>query len=194
MNNKILIYSLICISLTACQNINTQQAAVTDNSNQLLNNHVHIPHSVTSYGHNLYYTYPFSYADLDNKMYTADRLHTTLAYENGCLYLMRGNEKTMPYFPFGTTWDEDNKTLRYHNIIYQIGDTIVSNDGTRSLESEKQYLEKSGSKFVTTPAEKCKTKRLTEIEGLIDGIPNGIPNRFYNTPNPNNVYTPPDIN
>ncbi len=114
----------------------------------------------------LFYTYPFEFSDLD-KIDVMDEVNVRLAYEEGCVYLYYGPNKTIPFLPNGqASWDDKNKTLKYFNVVYEVGD-IIESGGYKLRPSDRERYAKEG--FVNQAPSRCDVKEMTMLSGLPRG-------------------------
>lgn len=121
---------------------------------------VHYP---TNSGTNLFYTYPFKLSDLE-KVEVLENVKVQLNYDEGCIYFQYGRHKAVPLLPYGvSSWDENNKTLKYFNAIYKVGDTI---DGSGTLTSKANPNGYVSNGFRTTPSDKCDLEKMLVLFGL----------------------------
>lgn len=144
--------------LTSCTSITPKTITPTD-IKSLAKPEI-VRHNFTSRGESLFYTYPFEYSDL-GEVGLLSGISRILTVEDGCLYLLDGNEKTLPIFPAGTTWDKDNQTLKYFNKIYQVGDTIHAGGFSLNLQQEKE-----SKKYLTKATIGCEVSKMTWVQGL----------------------------
>lgn len=155
----------LAVLLTACQSTSlsrldsSQTIKVEQHSKPLM-------HCPTSGGEKLFYTYPFEFSDLD-KIDVMDQVNVQLAYEEGCVYLYYGPNKTIPFLPNGqASWDDKNKTLKYFNVIYEVGD-IIESGGYKLRSSDRERYAKDG--FVNQASSRCDVKEMTMLSGLPHG-------------------------
>ena len=100
----------LAVLLTACQSTSLSQPDLsqTTKAEQHSEPLIHYPSWSSE---SLFYTYPFEFSDLD-KIDVMDEVNVRLAYEEGCVYLYYGPNKTIPFLPNGqASWDDKNKTL-----------------------------------------------------------------------------------
>lgn len=169
-NCKILFTTFIFVVLTAsgCQTTDIDQG-----TEQSLDR----PH-VTKFGDGWFYTYPFTYSDLDRikPTFKDPRLMVVLEYEDGCLYFNNGHQRTTPLLPYGQAfWDDDNKVLNYFASDYYIGDTIESPGYILTSEQKRQFKNKQGkfnsqTGFVTVPRSSCELDQVTYLFSLPPGV------------------------
>ena len=155
----------LAVLLTACQSTSlsrpdsNQTSKVEQYSEPLI-------HYRTSGNESLFYTYPFEFSDLD-KIDVMDQVNVRLAYEEGCVYLYYGTNKTIPFLPNGqASWDDKNKTLKYFNVVYEVGD-IIESGGYKLRSSDRERYAEEG--FVNQASSRCDVKEMTMLSGLPRG-------------------------
>lgn len=154
-----------CVLLTACQVITSpsKDMKVAKDYSQSTMPLVH--YSSTS-GQGLFYTYPFNFSDL-NESEILQGVNVQLKYENECIYFQYGPHKAVPLLPYGvSSWDKKNQTLKYFNVIYQVGDTISAGGTLTSKDNPNGYILKG---LKTTPSDKCNLDKILVLFGLPDG-------------------------
>ena len=155
-------FILLSLMLVACQN--KVNHVFNDSTASLqINKSINTKHYSTSDGRDLFYTYPFEFSDLDETEVLSSII-VKLSYEKGCIYLDYGPYKASPLLPYGvSSWDENNKTLKYFNATYRVGDTIETG-GYLFPESEGNGYTTDG--FKTTPSSVCKLNNIIVLHGL----------------------------
>ena len=151
--------------LTACQTtLEADPTSVTfSNEAQSLKPLVHY---ATSSGTDLFYTYPFKFSDLE-EIEILENVKVQLKYEEGCIYFQYGPHKAIPLLPYGvSSWDNNNKTLKYFNVVYKVGDTIDSGGTMTSKENPNGYVSNG---FKTNPSNKCDLEKMLVLFGLPKG-------------------------
>jgi hypothetical protein len=151
--------------LAACQNTSlsqpdlSQTIKVEQHSEPLL-------HYRTSGNESLFYTYPFEFSDLD-KSDVMNEVNVRLAYEEGCVYLYYGPYKTIPFLPNGqASWDDKNKTLKYFNVVYEVGD-IIESGGYKLRPSDRERYAEEG--FANQASSRCDVKDMMRLSDLPRG-------------------------
>lgn len=164
MTIKIMLIPLAMI-LVACQSTSlpqpdlSQTIKVKQHSEPLI-------HYRTSGHESLFYTYAFEFSDLD-KIDVMDQVNVRIAYEEGCVYLYYGPYKTIPFLPNGqASWDDKNKTLKYFNVVYEVGD-IIESGGYKLRPSDRERYAKEG--FVNQASSRCDVKEMMRLSGLPRG-------------------------
>ena len=164
MTIKMMLISLAML-LTACQNTSLSQPDLS----QTIKVEQHsepLVHYRTSGNESLFYTYPFEFSDLD-KSDVMDEVNVRLAYEEGCVYLYYGPYKTIPFLPNGqASWDDKNKTLKYFNVIYEVGDIIESGGFILAPWHRERYAKEG---FVNQASSRCDVKDMMRLSGLPRG-------------------------
>jgi|GEM_PF-2225982 len=155
----------LAMLLAACQNTSlsqpdlSQTIKVEQHSEPLL-------HYRTSGNESLFYTYPFEFSDLD-KSDVMNEVNVRLAYEEGCVYLYYGPYKTIPFLPNGqASWDDKNKTLKYFNVVYEVGD-IIESGGYKLRPSDRERYAEEG--FANQASSRCDVKDMMRLSDLPRG-------------------------
>ena len=155
----------LAMLLAACQSLSAPQP----DSSQTIKVEQHLEpllHYRTSGNESLFYTYPFEFSDLD-KSDVMNEVNVRLAYEEGCVYLYYGPYKTIPVLPNGqASWDDKNKTLKYFNVVYEVGD-IIESGGHKLRPSDRERYAKEG--FVNQAPSRCDVKEMMMLSGLPRG-------------------------
>ena len=155
----------LAMLLAACQSLSAPQPDLsqTIKVEQHLEPLLHYPSWSSE---SLFYTYPFEFSDLD-KIDVMDEVNVRLAYEEGCVYLYYGPNKTIPFLPNGqASWDDKNKTLKYFNVVYEVGD-IIESGGYKLRPSDRERYAKEG--FANQASSRCDVKEMMMLSGLPRG-------------------------
>ena len=155
----------LAMLLAACQSLSAPQPDLsqTIKVEQHLEPLLHYPSWSSE---SLFYTYPFEFSDLD-KSDVMNEVNVRLAYEEGCVYLYYGPYKTIPFLPNGqASWDDKNKTLKYFNVVYEVGD-IIESGGYKLRPSDRERYAKEG--FANQASSRCDVKDMMRLSGLPRG-------------------------
>ena len=155
----------LAMLLVACQSLSAPQPDLsqTIKVEQHLEPLLHYPSWSSE---SLFYTYPFEFSDLD-KIDVLDEVNVRLAYEEGCVYLYYGPNKTIPFLPNGqASWDDKNKTLKYFNVVYEVGDIIESGGFILAPWHRERYAKEG---FANQAPSRCDVKEMTMLSGLPRG-------------------------
>ena len=164
MTIKMTLISLAML-LTACQNLSAPQPDLSQTI-KIEQHSEPLIHYRTSGNESLFYTYPFEFSDLD-KIDVMDEVNVRLAYEEGCVYLHYGPYKTIPVLPNGqASWDDKNKTLKYFNVVYEVGDIIESGGFILAPWHRERYAKEG---FVNQASSRCDVKEMMMLSGLPRG-------------------------
>jgi len=155
----------LAVLLAACQSTSvpqpdlSQTVKIEQHSKPLL-------HYPSWSSESLFYTYPFEFSDLD-KIDVLDEVNVRLAYEEGCVYLYYGPYKTIPFLPNGqASWDDKNKTLKYFNVVYEVGD-IIESGGYKLRPSDRERYAEEG--FANQASSRCDVKDMMRLSDLPRG-------------------------
>ena len=164
MTIKMTLISLAML-LTACQNLSAPQPDLSQTI-KIEQHSEPLIHYRTSGNESLFYTYPFEFSDLD-KSDVMNEVNVRLAYEEGCVYLYYGPYKTIPVLPNGqASWDDKNKTLKYFNVVYEVGD-IIESGGYKLRPSDRERYAKEG--FANQASSRCDVKDMMRLSDLPRG-------------------------
>ena len=76
-------------------------------------------------------------------------------------------DKTIPVLPNGqASWDDKNKTLKYFNVVYEVGD-IIESGGYKLRPSDRERYAKEG--FANQASSRCDVKEMMMLSGLPRG-------------------------
>lgn len=145
--------------------IGCQSTVIADSSEQANSQLPIVKVERSSYGDDLFYSYPFKTSDL-YQLRTMKAQGGKLVYRNGCLALFNGSKYVTPVFPNAVTvFDKQNQTLEMLQVKFNMQDMIMAGGFEQSAED---YLKQN--QTVTQVPDRC----LLDEVMVLDGVPDNL--------------------